>query len=80
MFSNLIPEDTHREYQRSHTRKDAIVPDIMLVHNYLPDVNANGKCSMLAIFYVKTLRVDKSLIIYNQGKGGMKAIRAVKKG
>ena len=32
MFSNLIPEDTHREYQRSHTRKDAIIPD-MLVHN-----------------------------------------------
>ena len=79
MFSNLIPEDIHREYQRSHTRKDAIIPD-MLVHNYLPDVNANGKCSMPAIFNVKTLRVDKNLIIYNQGKGGKKAIRAVKKG
>jgi hypothetical protein len=79
MFSNLIPEDIHREYQRSHTRKDAIIPD-MLVHNYLPDVNANGKCSMPAIFDVKTLRVDKNLIIYNQGKGGKKAIRAVKKG
>jgi hypothetical protein len=58
MFSNLIPEDTHRVYQRSHTRKDAIILD-MLVHNYLPDVNANGKCSMPAIFDIKTLRVDK---------------------
>ena len=67
------------KYQRAHTRKDAIIPD-MLVHNYLPDVNANGKCSMPAIFDVKTLRVDKNLIIYNQGKGGMKAIRVVKKG
>jgi hypothetical protein len=80
MFSsNIIPEDIHREYQRSHTRKDTIIPD-MLVHNYLPDINANGKCSMPAIFDVKTLRVDKNLIIYNQGKGGKKAVRAVKKG
>jgi hypothetical protein len=79
MFSNIIPEDIHREYQRAHTRKDAIIPD-MLVHNYLPDINGNSKCSMPAIFDVKTLRVDKNLIIYNQGKGGMKAIRAVKKG
>jgi hypothetical protein len=71
MFSNIIPEDIHREYQRSHTRKD--------VHNYLPDINANGKCSIPAIFYVKTLRVDKNLVIYNQGKGGAKGIRAVKK-
>jgi hypothetical protein len=50
MFSNIIPEDIPSEYQRSHTRKDAIIPD-MLVHNY-----------------------------YNQGEGGMKVIRAVKKG
>ena len=78
MFSNIVPEDIHREYQRSHTRKDAIIPD-MLVHNYLPDVNANGKCSMPAIFDVKTLRVDKNLVIYNQGKGGKKVVRAVKK-
>ena len=35
---------------------------------------------MPAIFDVKTLRVDKNLIIYNQGKGGKKAIRVVKKG
>ena len=78
MFSNIVPEDVHREYQRSHTRKDAIIPD-MLVHNYLPDVNANGKCSMPAIFDVNTLRVDKNLVVYNEGKGGKKVIRAVKK-
>ena len=34
---------------------------------------------MPAIFDVKTLRVDKNLVIYNQGKGGTKAVRAVKK-
>ena len=50
----------------------------MLVHNYLPDVNANGKCSMPAIFDVKTLWVDKNLVIYHQGKGGKNVIRAVK--
>ena len=78
MFSNIVPEDIHREYQRSHTRKDTIIPD-MLVHNYLPDVNANRKCSMPAISDVKTLQIDKNLVIYNQVKGGAKAVRAVKK-
>jgi hypothetical protein len=63
MFSNIIPEDMHREYQRSHTRKEAIIPDMVLVHNYLPDVNANVKCSKPAIFDVKTLRVDKNLVM-----------------
>ena len=80
MFSNIIPADMHREYQQLHTRKDVIIPDMLGVHNYLRDVNANGKCSMPAIFDVKTLRVDKNLVIYNQGKGGSKVVRAVKKG
>ena len=63
IFHGKVPAAPLAAYLRLHSRKDAIIPDI-LAHDFPADANGSGARCMEAIFDIKTLRVDRQAHFY----------------